>query len=868
MIARLLALFAVVVSALFAQSSSVLSSISPSSVAAGTPDFIMTLTGGPFCSGSTAIFVNSTTSTTGGSVALSTQFITTGRLTATVPASLLTSPRSALIYVSNQSCDTSNTNDQVFVVGSPLLIVPDTLPNANVGSVFSVQLGVNGGNPPYTFSGSNVPNGLSLNASTGILSGTPGVQGDFSISVHAIDHLGAQADKSYILHVEPPILDITNPVLPNGVVGVAYDQVLKGSGGTPPYKFFRGSQGTFPPGLTFKADNSGEILGTPTVAGTYGFVVTIQDSQLQSNPRDVTITIEAPRPVITTDTIAAGNVGTAYSQTFAATGGTPPYRWSIVSSNTTGFQINSTTGVLTGIPAAAGTFSITIQVTDSPGASSSKQFALVVTAGPSITTTSLPDGIVGVAYSATLQGAGNGTLTWSVSAGALPDGLTLDPASGAVTGTPNKAGGFDFTIKLAIPSGLSATRAFHVNITAPLTISTASLADAVVGAAYSQTLQATGGTAPYTFDVQTGTLPAGLALNATTGAITGTPTAAAVTSTVTFRVTDAPKATATKVLTIRVVGTLSITTASPLPAGTVGTAYTQTFAAAGGATPYIWTAANLPAGFAIDRNSGVLTGTPVTAGSPSFTVTVTDARSTTANGTFSVTFNLPALPPPTIGGLPDNSPPARQPNVTLTLGSPFPVDITGTLTLTFASAVGGTDDAVQFTTGGRTANFTIPANTRNAVFSTANVGVVTGTVAGTITVTASLTAGGVNVTPTPAPVQRIVIDQAAPVITKVVLNTTASGYEVLVTGYSTARSVTRGTFTFRPTSTGNLQTTTLQVDLTPAFTTWFGSTAANAFGSQFTVTVPFSVSGPSNAVASVTVVLTNARGDSAAVSPQ
>jgi hypothetical protein len=252
----------------------------------------------------------------------------------------------------------------------------------------------------------------------------------------------------------------------------------------------------------------------------------------------------------------------------------------------------------------------------------------------------------------------------------------------------------------------------------------------------------------------------------------------------------------------------------------------------------------------------------------SFSVTVTDSRGTAATKAFTASVNLPALPTPSISGLPATSPPAQQPSVSVSLADVFPVDLTGTLTLTFASAVGGSDDTVQFTTGGRTAAFRIPAGTKTAVFNSSTVGVVTGTVAGTITVTASLNAGGTDVTPTPAPVQRIVVDQAPPVITKVVLNTTSTGYEVLVTGYSTTRSMVRGTFTFAATSTANLQTTSLQVPLDAAFLTWFNSTASNATGGQFTLTMPFAASGPSNAVSSVTVVLTNSRGDSNAKSPQ
>jgi len=175
-------------------------------------------------------------------------------------------------------------------------------------------------------------------------------------------------------------------------------------------------------------------------------------------------------------------------------------------------------------------------------------------------------------------------------------------------------------------------------VTAPLAISTSTLPGASVGSAYSQTLAASGGKTPYTWARSAGTLPTGLSIS-TSGVISGTPSAAGTFS-FTVRVTDAAATAVTKSLSITVTtGTapLSISTSS-LPGGTAGTAYSQTLAASGGTAPYRWSySGTLPPGVAV-TSAGAVTGTPTTAGTYSFTVLVSDAKSATATKALSVTI--------------------------------------------------------------------------------------------------------------------------------------------------------------------------------------------------------------------------------------
>jgi tetratricopeptide (TPR) repeat protein len=161
-----------------------------------------------------------------------------------------------------------------------------------------------------------------------------------------------------------------------------------------------------------------------------------------------------------------------------------------------------------------------------------------------ISTTSLPDGVLNTPYSATLQSTGGtGVVTWSLATGTLPAGLALNAGSGAITGTPTAGGTSSITVKATDsanpPNSVTTAISISINAVAPtLAISTASLPNGSIGTPYDQIVVATGGTAPFTWSISSGSLPAGLSLNSTTGAMTGTPTTSATTPTgFTFTVT-------------------------------------------------------------------------------------------------------------------------------------------------------------------------------------------------------------------------------------------------------------------------------------------------------------------------------------------
>jgi hypothetical protein len=235
-------------------------------------------------------------------------------------------------------------------------------------------------------------------------------------------------------------------------------------------------------------------------------------------------------------------VGVAYSLDASVTGNTQPVTYSISPALPAGLTLNTSTGQITGTPTATAT-STTYTVTATQGVCVVTQnytFAVVCT-GITISPATLPAATLSVAYSQTITQTGlSGTPTWSISLGTLPTGLTLNPTTGVISGTPTVLGTSNFTVQVSNGT-CSQTQAYSITVNPncpTITVNPATLPNGTVGASYSQTVTATGGTAPYTFAVTSGSLPAGLTLNASTGVISGTVTSA-TTANFTITATDA-----------------------------------------------------------------------------------------------------------------------------------------------------------------------------------------------------------------------------------------------------------------------------------------------------------------------------------------
>jgi hypothetical protein len=403
----------------------------------------------------------------------------------------------------------------------------------------------------------------------------------------------------------------------------------------------------------------------------------ITATSVADSTRSNTVSITIPAAVsVTTAALPGGPVGTPYSQALAASGGIPPYTWTIVSGTLpTCLSINSA-GVISGTPIAScvGTATnLTFKATDSgtatPLSATSVALSLNIAPAPAIALPAaglLSAGVIGTPYSVSLAATGGaGTLTYTVSAGALPTGLAIN-AAGTVSGTPTAAGTFNFTLLASDAFGDSQSQSYSIKIAyPPVTIAPASgaLPSAFTGSAYSQTLTAGGGSGAGFVWTVTGLPAAGISYSANGGtlSISGTPSSPANISFTASVKDGAGDTVGPFTYTIAVYNPLTLPATNPpsLPANTtINIAYSGTITAAGGSgSGYTWTVTGLSDGLTSSNSGGTLTisGTPATASTVTFTVSVKDSSGSSAGPiTYTITANsvltLPATNPATLPG--------------------------------------------------------------------------------------------------------------------------------------------------------------------------------------------------------------------------
>eukprot|EP00899_Mesostigma_viride_P008428 jgi/Mesvir1/17587/Mv08820-RA.1 len=306
-----------------------------------------------------------------------------------------------------------------------------------------------------------------------------------------------------------------------------------------------------------------------------------------------------------------------------------------------------------------------------------------------VITGSLPTATVNSAYSSSGLSATGGVAPYTWSAASLPGGLSIDPATGLVSGTPLSSGSFGVTVTAVDSTGAVGVLSLTLLVKAPLALS-GSLPNGIVNTAYSSSgVTASGGTSPYTWSASG--LPAGLTMSAS-GLVSGTPTALGTYS-VNVMVTDSTGATLSQVYSVTIT-VAPIVISGTLPGGTQNVAYSSSaLSATGGTGSRSWSASGLPAGLNIAPGTGVVSGTPSVTGSFPVTITVTDSATPT-----------PAL---------------ATKSMTLTIAAPIALTISGTLpggTVTVAyssSGMSATGGSVPYTwsASGLPAGLTIAAAT-------------------------------------------------------------------------------------------------------------------------------------------------------------
>lgn len=559
------------------------------------------------------------------------------------------------------------------IAPTPLTILTNSLPSGSINQLYAVALSPTGGTTPYTWGlkagSSSLPSGLTL-SNNGIISGTPTVTKTATHTFTLTDATSLTVEKALQLSIRATPLSIMTTSLPQGTANQSYSATLAATGGTGAYTWgLAGGSPSLPTGLTLNP-STGAISGIPTGTSSTIYIFTVTD-QTPPTPQTATRTLQLiiggapPDLIITTNSpLPSGMVTQSYTVTLTSTGGTGTKTWDMSSGSLpTGLNLSSS-GVISGTPTTTGTSSPTFRVRDagSPQDTTTKSLSITINlpSAPNITTTSLPAGSFNVAYNQTVSVTGGvGSLVWGVTSGSLPPGLDLNASNGNISGTPTSAGSFSFALRVTDQIPQSDQQNFTIAIkasTPPSITSPSSLQAGTVNQPYPNTqLTATGGTQPYSWSVNPA-LPNGLALNPSSGIISGTPLSGSNgNSSHEFTVTDSTmpiNQQGRKKLSLTIIANVTpvmITTTS-LPNGTVGQSYTAPeLTASGGTSPYNWSRNNgspLPQGLRLSAG-GAITGTPTTTGTTSTTFGVQDStipNQQSATKSLSITISAESSP--------------------------------------------------------------------------------------------------------------------------------------------------------------------------------------------------------------------------------
>ncbi len=498
-----------------------------------------------------------------------------------------------------------------------------------------------GGNS-VTFSATGLPTGLSINSSSGAITGTPSAGGSFSPTITATDSEGLTAQASFTWTITNTV-SVTNPGSQSSVTGSAITALTNSATDSQSGATLTWSATGLPGGLTINS-GTGTVSGTPTAAGSNSVVIKATDGAGFSGTASFTWTI-TNNVSVTNPGSQSSVTGTAItpltnSATDSQSGAT--LTWS-ATGLPGGLTINSGTGTVSGTPTAAGSNSVVIKATDGAGFSGTASFTWTITNTVSVTnpgsqTSRSGTAITPLTNSATDSQSG-ATLTWSATG--LPGGLTINSGTGTVSGTPTAAGSNSVVIKATDGGGFSGTASFTWTITNTVSVTNPGNQSSVSGSAITALhISASDSSGGATLTYSATGLPAGLSINAGTGTISGTPTTGG-SNAVVVTVTDNSGFSGHVSFTWVITNTVTVTnpgSQSDVSGSAISTLADSATDSSSVATITSWSATGLPAGLSINSSTGAITGTPTTAGSYTPTVTATDSAGSTGSASFSWTI--------------------------------------------------------------------------------------------------------------------------------------------------------------------------------------------------------------------------------------
>jgi hypothetical protein len=537
----------------------------------------------------------------------------------------------------------------------PALAIPaQTFPQGLVGKAYSGKLRATGGVAPYRWSTQLLGIGGLTLATDGTISGTPTVPGTFIPNFTVTDSMGASVTAGVEIDIVATLTFATSSALPDQNLALPVYTYISANGGEQPYTYSLLLGSTMPPGLTFtNTGGIGLIQGTPTTPGTYSFTVQVTDSFSPPQNISQTFTINVLNNLVLPHTSLPDAVlSIPYQEQIQPAGGTPPYKFVLgqYSSMPPGLKLDSSTGIVTGTPTATTNDVLLVNITDSasPPAQINPLITLNVQPPLSIQTSTLPDSARGLNYYGTLNIiGGRAPYLEQVISGSLPDGVTINPSPYAsmfnVTGVPTKDGLFSFTLQVSdsYETPNTTEEGYQVRISDPMNMTGPPMAQILYNQNYSASFPVTGGFPPYTWTMNP--VPPGFTFDSSTGTLSGTP---AGTTTFTSSLINAqdsshpPLHANYLVFQLYVYEKLQILTRA-LPPFAAGSATWLGLQAGGGAGPYTWSASSgsLPSGMTLN-SSGLLRGTPSTAGTYPVTISLSDGNTGSLNQTASAALTV------------------------------------------------------------------------------------------------------------------------------------------------------------------------------------------------------------------------------------